>query len=283
MIQKLHYDWHVVGHQKELLALERDLLKDNLAHAYLFSGPENIGKYTVAKRFAEILQCENGGCGACSTCLEIRRDYNADTLEIVGTDESVKIDTVREILASLYTKPQSRHKILLIKNIEKMTAEAANALLKTLEEPPPQMIFLLTTSHLHDVLLTVVSRVRLCKFYLKDAGLLERHADLMQQIEGFLANPDPFQRFSFIEDIIVKKKGATNDRDSSLPNPYLIKDFLDALVHVLRTQMYAEIQHADFKKATKTVQSIRYVEDAHSMLKRNVNSRLVLENLMLSL
>lgn len=313
----LRYNWEIIGHQKQLLALEDDLHSNNLAHAYLFSGPENVGKYTVAKRFAEILQCQNGGCGTCSACLEIHRGYHTDTLEIIGMEESIKIDAVREILARLYTKPQSKYKILLVKNIEKMTTEAANTLLKTLEEPPPQTVFLLTTSRLHEILLTVISRVRLCQFHivsmdvllpylqrlypqkdtseleqiasfafgrpgkalalLKNAELLKQHQELIEQIETFLTHPDLVQQFSFVTEM-VKNASARTGRGRSL-----IKDFLDVLLYVLRTQMYAEINHINFEKAAKILRSLSAVENVHAMLKRNVNLRLILENLMLDL
>ncbi len=316
-MKNLNYNWNIVGHQKQLLALEDNLLKDNLAHAYLFCGPENIGKYTVAKRFAEILQCQNGGCGSCFVCLEIKKSYHTDTLEIANEEGSIKIDAVREILARLYTKPQSRYKILLVKNIEKMTAEASSALLKTLEEPPPQTIFLLTTSHLHEVLLTVVSRVRLCRFHivpknillsflqqlypqkpaveigqiadiafgrpgkaltlLKDTELLAQYQNFVRKIENFLGNPDLVQQFSFVTEI-SKNTNSRTGRDQSL-----IKIFLDVLQYAARSQMYTQICSSDFKKSLQTARFLRLVEETNDMLKRNVNARLVLENLILEL
>ncbi len=153
-------DWNIAGHENLKKILEAQIVSGSLSHAYLLSGPAHTGKYTLLKHFALALQCSHQGCGECSTCREIENGYHADTKELADDGESLKIDTIREVLAWLASTTTSRYKILILQGIDRLTVEGANALLKSLEEPNPKVIFLLTTNHLHQVLPTILSRVR---------------------------------------------------------------------------------------------------------------------------
>lgn len=175
----------VVGHKKGIAALKGDVLSGAPAHAYLLSGPAGIGKFMIAMRMAQMLQCEatggasSGGCDECAACREMVKGYHADTVVVEDNDgapaakeggvesgkrESVKVEQVRKIIEKVLTTRNAAFKVVVIQNIERMTPEASNTLLKMLEEPPQQTVFLLTTSRLRDVLPTIISRTRLVRF-----------------------------------------------------------------------------------------------------------------------
>ena len=130
------YDWNIIGHKKQLEMLESDIESGSLAHAYLLCGPGHVGKYTVAKKLASILQCENNFCGKCPTCIQIRKGQHLDTMEFENNREALKINQIREVIARCNMSSQSKYKIIILQSIGRMTTEAGNALLKTLEEPP---------------------------------------------------------------------------------------------------------------------------------------------------
>ena len=160
----MYYNWNVIGHEKELGLLEHDFRENNIHHAYLFVGPEKVGKFRVAKSVAGILQCPENFCHSCPTCIQIEKKCHPDIIELEDDGQSIKIDTVRDIIARLNMTSQGRYKILLIQNIGRLTEEAGNCLLKTLEEPPQKTIFLFTVSQLRDIMPTIASRMRLIHF-----------------------------------------------------------------------------------------------------------------------
>lgn len=268
---KLHYEWNISGHEKQLAALENDLRNNNLSHAYLFTGPAHIGKYTVIKRFAKALQCENDLCDVCEICLQIDKGYHPDTLEILDQQESIKIETVRETLMRLYLTKHGRYKILLVKNIDRMTTEAANALLKMLEEPPAGVVFLLTTSNFNAVLPTIISRVRSCRFQKssKNEQASTAYQALFTQIENLVEKADMAERFVYVA-------GITEDAS-------LVKDFLEVFLIFMRKKLFDSLHSANTEEMAQIISKIKFVDKINFGLARNVNNRLLLENLMLTI
>ena len=92
------YKWDIVGHQSQISQLEKEIQDDNLSHAYLFSGPKQGGKFSIAKIFAMILQCPNDFCRICSDCQAIQAGRHPDTIIMEDNGESIKIDEVRELI-----------------------------------------------------------------------------------------------------------------------------------------------------------------------------------------
>jgi DNA polymerase-3 subunit delta' len=160
----MKYNWSIIGHEKQLLQIEKDLESGNLAHAYLLSGPNSVGKNTVAKKMAGILQCENDFCHNCNACTQIEKGCHVDTVVFEDDGESIKIETVRKILERLSMTRQAPYKILLVQSLERMGVEAANSFLKMLEEPPERTVFIMTTDNVRLILPTILSRVRVVQF-----------------------------------------------------------------------------------------------------------------------
>jgi DNA polymerase III subunit delta' len=149
----------VVGHdrQKQMLAALVD--KDKLPHALLFAGPDGVGKRVLAVELIKNLFCEQGrACGSCRPCRALTAGHHPD-FTILSRETSIKIDELRAIRKDVYEPPyEAPVRAIVIDNADLMTREAGNALLKTLEEPPPSNVFILVSSREQEIPLTVRSR-----------------------------------------------------------------------------------------------------------------------------
>ena len=152
----------MVGQEHVLQALGNALDSNRLHHAYLFSGTRGVGKTTIARIFAKSLNCEQGissePCGECSSCQEVDQGRSVDLIEIDAASRT-GVEDMRELLDNVqYAPTRSRFKIYLIDEVHMLSKHSFNALLKTLEEPPPHIKFLLATTDPQKVPVTVLSR-----------------------------------------------------------------------------------------------------------------------------
>lgn len=157
------------GQEHASRCLERLVAGGRIPHALLFEGPPGVGKATAAHRFGALLLCEtpadtHQACGACPGCRKVTAGTHAD-LHILADDRPLKIDAVREATRVLGLKPvEGFRKVVIVEDIDRMTPQAQNALLKTLEEPPGAAHLILTASRVRNVLPTVVSRCQRVPF-----------------------------------------------------------------------------------------------------------------------
>lgn len=183
----------MVGQEHVLQALINALDHDRLHHAYLFTGTRGVGKTTIARILAKCLNCEQGvssePCGTCSSCLEIAEGRSVDLLEVDAASRT-KVEDTRELLENVqYAPTRSRYKVYLIDEVHMLSASSFNALLKTLEEPPPHVKFLLATTDPQKLPATVLSRC--LQFNLKNMP--------PEQIVGHLSNVLEQEMVSFEE------------------------------------------------------------------------------------
>ena len=151
-----------VGQEHVLKALVNALESGRLHHAYLFTGTRGVGKTTIARILAKALNCEQGvsarPCGECSACAEIDEGRFVDLIEVDAASKT-KVDDTRELLDNVqYSPARGRYKVYLIDEVHMLSKSSFNALLKTLEEPPPHVKFLLATTDPHKLPVTVLSR-----------------------------------------------------------------------------------------------------------------------------
>ncbi len=148
--------------------LKSALLKNRIAHAYLFTGPKGVGKETTAKAFVYHLFCQlsrEDPCGSCLACKKLDKDIHPDIVKVYPEKRDIRIDTIREIERFIKFRPlEAPYKIILLHQAEKLNPEAGNALLKSLEEPPPYVIFILLTENITQLLPTIISRSQIVKF-----------------------------------------------------------------------------------------------------------------------
>lgn len=152
----------VVGQEHVATTLKNAIVRDRIAHAYLFSGPRGVGKTTMARILAKALNCEKGPspkpCNNCVACREISSGSSMDVIEIDGASNR-GIDEVRQLRENVKFAPTSgRYKLYIIDEVHMLTQEAFNALLKTLEEPPAHVKFIFATTEANKVIATVLSR-----------------------------------------------------------------------------------------------------------------------------
>jgi len=152
----------MVGQEHVLQALVNALDSERLHHAYLFTGTRGVGKTTVARIFAKSLNCDSGitskPCGSCPSCVEIDEGRSVDLIEIDAASRT-GVDDMRELLDNVqYAPTRGRFKIYLIDEVHMLSKHSFNALLKTLEEPPPHIKFLLATTDPQKLPVTVLSR-----------------------------------------------------------------------------------------------------------------------------
>lgn len=152
----------LVGQQQTAQALMNALESQRLHHAYLFTGTRGVGKTTIARILSKSLNCEQGitsnPCGLCSSCIEISQGNFVDLLEIDAASKT-KVEDTRELLDNVQYRPtRGRYKVYLIDEVHMLSGHSFNALLKTLEEPPPHVVFLLATTDPQKMPVTVLSR-----------------------------------------------------------------------------------------------------------------------------
>jgi DNA polymerase-3 subunit delta' len=153
----------IIGHETAVKQLQDAVHTGRLTHAYLFTGPPAIGKRTLVTTFAQLLNCTDTAppCGACRACRLIGDGRHPDVRVIQADNGAIKIDQIRDLQREAALAPvETRWRVFLLPNIERATREAANSLLKTLEEPPAHTILLLTALDADALLATVVSRCR---------------------------------------------------------------------------------------------------------------------------
>ena len=160
---------NILGHERAVAFLARVIEGDRLAHAYLFSGPEGVGKATVARAMAAGLLCTDSSalapCGHCPGCRQFASGNHPDFLHIRPAGASIKISEIRAIKKQLAFSPFAGGKrIILVEEAQTMRREAGNSLLKMLEEPPPDNLFLLVAADAEPVLPTILSRCQVIAF-----------------------------------------------------------------------------------------------------------------------
>ncbi len=152
----------VIGQRHITQTLQNAISQKRVAHAFLFTGARGVGKTSSARILAKALNCEKGlgtnPCNECTNCQEVTRGTSMDVIEIDGASNR-GIDEIRELRDNVrYTPAKSRYKIYIIDEVHMLTKEAFNALLKTLEEPPPHIIFIFATTEPHKIPATILSR-----------------------------------------------------------------------------------------------------------------------------
>ena len=162
---------HVHGHELAVRTFEAGLKTGRLHHAYLLSGPAHVGKTTLATQLAQAVNCTAGDppCGACEPCVRVGSGAHADVSTIKvdpdateGARTVISIDAVKDLIASAHLRPyEGRTRVYIVQSADRLSQDAANALLKVLEEPPPDVLLLLLTDNPDGVLPAIRSRCQL--------------------------------------------------------------------------------------------------------------------------
>ena len=159
----------IVGQRGVTQTLRNAIATERVAQAFVFAGPRGVGKTTTARILARALNCERGPtadpCGTCDACVEIAEGRDIDVLEIDAATHT-QVENVREvIIAGLATAPvRNRYKVFIIDEFHQLSSHSFNALLKSLEEPPPHVVFMMATTELQKIPDTILSRSQVFEF-----------------------------------------------------------------------------------------------------------------------
>ncbi len=202
--------WDMIGHQWAVKFLQRQLEQGTLHHAYLLTGPDGIGKSTLARRLAQAIMCTEEGvpCRSCRSCEQVERSAHPDLHVLQAEIEggSLKVEQIREVQRQIALSPyQAERHVVLMLRTQELTREGANALLKTLEEPPPHAVLILTARSSEALLPTVVSRcevlpLRPVGLDTLVAGLQPRFGEEKARLLGALAAGRPGVALALAED-----------------------------------------------------------------------------------
>lgn len=178
----------VVGQEHITKTLANQIMNGKISHAYLFTGSRGVGKTSVAKIFAKAVNCEKNTtgspCGECEVCQRLNKDDDINIIEMDAASNN-KVDDVREIREKVKFAPiGSKYKVYIIDEVHMLTDSAFNALLKTLEEPPEYVIFILATTEVHKLPATILSRCVRFDFRLVSVSDLEKHLKKVFEKEG---------------------------------------------------------------------------------------------------
>lgn len=289
---------NILGNEETKRILEKSINTGKISHSYMFIGQEGIGKFLIAKEFAKAILCEKEPkpCNICESCIKFNGENNPDIQIIDETEEkSIKTELIREMVKGVYEKPiESLKKVYIINEAQKMTKEAQNSLLKTLEEPPEYVVIILIVENENLLLNTIKSRCTKIKFnplenseiikILKEkyqyeevpenilevangsvthALLVKGKEDLFKEIKLTFSNLEEVN----IIDLLNKKDIIFKDKDS-------IYEILDYINVILFEKLKNNIKYAN---------CIKTVEETKDRLKKNSNYDMTIDNLLLKI
>ena len=319
----------IYGHEKKIEIIQKTLAKKRIGHAYLFSGISAVGKRTLALEFIKALNCEKvdslyNSCSECVSCRKIQRESHPDIFLLKADGQFIRIDAIREIQKRIKCKPlEARMRAFVIDDADKMNDQAANALLKMLEEPSPSNILILVTARPYALPSTILSRCQhmrfnplsseiVAKFLIQQMGMDKQRALLLAALSGgsignamelnkedivsyrtellkllSMTRPDdPFSLINFASFLGQGKKEIK--QGLNILNTF----FRDALIfkEIKQNKMLINQDNSSFiatcaarLSGEQILQNIAQIEKAGQILEQNVNKSLTLETMAFKL
>ncbi len=239
----------VVGQEHVTRTLMNAIKAERLGHAFLFSGIRGVGKTSVARILAKTLNCEDSStieepCGICPSCLDVTEGKSLDVMEIDGASHR-RIDDIRELRESvLYAPGQDRHKVYIIDEVHMLTTEAFNALLKTLEEPPQRVIFILATTEPHKVPVTIQSRCQRYDFRRIPSLTMAEHLEEICNKEEITISSDSLRRLAIAAEGSLRDSQSLLDQVVSYSGEEVSDDDVNVVLGTLDRGMLLKILEA---------------------------------------
>ncbi|QSZ27421.1 DNA polymerase III subunit delta' [Aceticella autotrophica] len=320
--------YRIYGHEKMVSLFEKIIAAGKIANAYLYLGEEGLGKEFMAKYFAMMVNCRGNRkkpCYECSSCIQMLSGNQPDIFIIKPVGNSIKVEEIRsKVIDKIYIKPyESNKKIFIIIEAEKMTQQAQNCILKTLEEPSSYGLFILTASKMEGLLPTVISRCSVIRFnrvddviikkYLEEEKkfLKEKAKEFIPVIQGNFGMADKFSDLEYIKmredlfkllcQIITQNKlEALDSYQFFEENKNRINDILAIMMSYFRDIMVYKFTKeqelirnkdiiSDIEVMSQKLTGFRLnniingIENINDNLKSNINFQLTIEDFLLNL
>lgn len=315
----------IIGHEQQKSILRRAIEHQRIAHAYLFEGADGIGKRLMALAFARALLCErHQGCGECTACRKVDSNIHPDVHILDSLETSIKIDQVRDLQQQLALRPlEGDYKFCLIENAERFTNNAANALLKTLEEPQPNTVIILLSGQPEKLLTTIRSRCQRLPFKRLSKGqieemlsarlelnstqvailaalsdgsfkkalgtkqdlYLEKRRDLIQTLSG-LSSGSNIPTLTFAEELAADKDNLEDYLDifQSFFRDIMLLKYGRPETDIVNLDMREVLYREASKHSQQGLQNkLKYLDMARHHLHRNVNRQLAMEVMLLKI
>lgn len=247
--------------------LVNTLLRRQIGHGYIFSGPRGVGKTTVARLFAKALNCEEGPgpkiCNKCDPCREISAGNSLDVIEMDGASNR-KIEDVRALRENVRFVPvKGRYKIYIIDEVHMLTQEAFNALLKTLEEPPEHVVFLLATTDPQKIPETIHSRCQELEFHRIPPSDLESLLRMVSKKEKITIDPESVSKLAEWADGSARDVLVALEQASAFSDGDILEEQVDQLFGWVDRKTVESVIESVVKEDVKTIfEMTRKVEDA---------------------
>ena len=257
----------VIGQDIVIKILKNSVINDKVGHAYLFSGPRGIGKTTIAKAFSKTINClnlKNGvSCEKCDNCLSINQGFSPDIIEIDAASNN-GVDSIREIKNKISLVPNElKYKIYIIDEVHMLSIGAFNALLKTLEEPPEHVIFILATTDPQKVPTTIVSRCQCFEFHrISNKNIVERLKYISEK-EKIKINDEVLEKIAELSDGGLRDAIGMLDKVNAFSNDLItIDDFEKVNGIVSKTEKEHFIDYVLNSDVTNIIEFIDSIYDS---------------------
>jgi len=233
----------VVGQRALTTTLKNAIATGKLAHAYLFCGPRGVGKTTCARIFAKAINCLNpkadgDPCGECESCQAFNEQRSMNIHELDAASNN-SVDDIRELIQQVQIPPQiGRYKVFIIDEVHMLSTQAFNAFLKTLEEPPSYVIFVLATTEKHKILPTILSRCQVYDFQRMTIQDTIDHLKYVAEKEGYTAEPEALNLIAQKADGGMRDALSILDQMASFTQGQLTYERVCKSLNVLSTEYY---------------------------------------------